>query len=468
MSDNSSDATEQGHMGLIILICLVATLGGFLFGFDSGVINGTIKGLEQSFGQSIQANPFNVASMLIGCAIGAFSAGWLSDRFGRRNMLMVAAVLFLVSAWGSGIANGSLAFICYRLIGGLAVGAASVMAPAYISEIAPARYRGGLTSLQQIAIVVGLTVAFFSNYYLAKLSGGATAEFRGTDTWRWMFWVEIIPAAIFLVLLFFIPKSPRFSMFKGDEAGARKTLTELFGSTVADRKVGEIKASLASDHQPRFSDLFVSGKLRPIVWVGIGLAVFQQLVGINVIFYYGAVMWEAAGFTEADALKQNVFMGVMSIFATTLTVFLIDKVGRKPFLLFGSIGMTIMLTIIAWAFGTGALVDGNLVLDPEMGRTSLFAAMAYVFFFNMTWGPVMWVLLGEMFPNQIRGSALAVAGLAQWLANFVVTITFPWMLANLGLSVSFFVYAGFAALSFFFVKVAVTETKGKELEDMKG
>jgi len=318
MSDNIATASEKGNMGFIVLICLVATLGGFLFGFDSGVINGTVKGLDAAFGATNFASGLNVASMLLGCAAGAFSAGWLSDRFGRRNMMMLAAVFFLVSAWGSGIADSSGVFIFFRILGGLAVGAASVMAPAYISEIAPARMRGGLASLQQIAIVVGLTVAFFSNYYLANVSGGATAEFRGTETWRWMFWVEIAPAALFLILLFFIPKSPRFSMVKDDEAGARKTLTKLFGGAVAERKVNEIKASLASDHKPRLSDIFMGGKLRPIVLVGIGLAVFQQLVGINVIFYYGAVMWEAAGFTEADALKQNVFMGVMSIFATRL------------------------------------------------------------------------------------------------------------------------------------------------------
>ncbi len=468
MSKNMKTTSDTGNMGFIILICLVATLGGFLFGFDSGVINGTVKGLDEAFGAANFASGLNVASMLLGCAAGAFFAGRLSDKFGRRNMMMLAAVFFLISAWGSGIAGSSSSFIFFRILGGLAVGAASVMAPAYIAEIAPARLRGGLASLQQIAIVVGLTVAFFSNYFLASVSGGATAEFRGTETWRWMFWVEIVPAALFFLLLFFIPKSPRFSMVKNDEVGARKTLTKLFGAGVAEHKVAEIKASLASDHQPRLSDIFRGGKLRPIVWVGIGLAVFQQLVGINVIFYYGAVMWEAAGFTEADALKQNVFMGVMSIFATFLTVFLIDKFGRKPFLLLGSVGMAIMLAVVAWAFGTGNLVDGNLVLAPAMGRTALLAAMAYVFFFNMTWGPVMWVLLGEMFPNQIRGSALAVAGLAQWLANFAVTISFPWMLANLGLSVSFFIYSGFAFISIIFVKMAVKETKGMELEDMVG
>jgi len=279
MSDNITASDEKGNFGFIILICLVATLGGFLFGFDSGVINGTVKGLDAAFGATNFASGFNVASMLLGCAVGAFSAGWLSDRFGRRNMMMLAAVFFLVSAWGSGVANSSGVFILFRILGGLAVGAASVMAPAYISEIAPARLRGGLASLQQIAIVVGLTVAFFSNYYLAGVSGGATEQFRGTETWRWMFWVEIAPAALFLILLFFIPKSPRFSMVNQDESGARKTLTKLFGGTIAERKVNEIKASLASDHKPRLSDIFKGGKLRPIVWVGIGLAVFQQLVG---------------------------------------------------------------------------------------------------------------------------------------------------------------------------------------------
>jgi len=422
----SVSKAEGGNKAFIILITFVATLGGFLFGFDSGVINGTVKGLDAAFATSNFASGFNVASMLLGCAVGAFFAGRMSDKFGP------------------------------------------VMAPAYISEIAPAHLRGALTSLQQIAIVVGLTVAFFSNYYLAGISGGATAEINGHETWRWMFWVEIIPAALFFILLFFIPKSPRYLMVKNDESGAKAALTRLFGADVAARKLGEIKNSLALDHNPRLSDLFSGGKLRTIVWVGIGLAVFQQLVGINVIFYYGAVMWEAAGFTEADALKQNVFMGVMSIFATGITLALIDKFGRKPFLLIGSIGMAVMLAIVAYAFGTGELVNGSLELSDNMGRLALFSAMAYVFFFNMTWGPVMWVLLGEMFPNQIRGSALAVAGFAQWMANFLVTITFPKMLGSIGLSASFGIYSAFAFISILFVAKMVKETKGIELEDMVG
>lgn len=467
MSETSTKTTA--NMGFIILVSLVATLGGFLFGFDSGVINGTVKGLDAAFGATNFASGLNVASMLLGCAVGAFFAGNLSDKFGRRNMMMVAAVFFLVSAWGSGISDASNMFIFFRILGGLAVGAASVMAPAYISEIAPAHLRGGLTSIQQIAIVVGLTAAFFSNYILAGVSGGATELFRGAETWRWMFWVEIAPAALFLLLLFFIPKSPRYLMVKGDEAGAMACMTKLFGEVTAKTKIAEIKRSLASDHAPRMSDLKkLGGGLRPIVWVGIGLAVFQQLVGINVIFYYGAVMWEAAGFTEADALKQNVFMGVMSIFATGITLALIDKFGRKPFLMLGSCGMAFMLAVVAYAFSTGALVNGTLELSDNMGRLSLYAAMAYVFFFNMTWGPVMWVMLGEMFPNQIRGSALAVAGFAQWIANFVVTLTFPIMLGSIGLAASFGIYSAFAFLSIAFVAKSVSETKGIELEDMVG
>jgi len=467
MSDVS---TKTANLGFIIMVSLVATLGGFLFGFDSGVINGTVKGLDAAFGATNFASGLNVASMLLGCAVGAFFAGKLSDNFGRRNMMMIAAVFFLISAWGSGVAGTSGSFIFFRILGGLAVGAASVMAPAYISEIAPAHLRGGLASIQQIAIVVGLTVAFFSNYYLAGVSGGATEMFRGYETWRWMFWVEIAPAALFLLLLFFIPKSPRYLMVKGDEEGALKSMTKLFGEVTAKTKLADIKTSLASDHAPRLSDLLkkAGGGLRPIVWVGIGLAVFQQLVGINVIFYYGAVMWEAAGFTEADALKQNVFMGVMSIFATGITLFLIDKFGRKPFLMLGSCGMAIMLAVVAYSFSTGALVDGSLELSDNMGRLALYAAMAYVFFFNMTWGPVMWVMLGEMFPNQIRGAGLAVAGFAQWIANFIVTLTFPLMLGSIGLAASFGIYSAFAFISILFVAKAVTETKGMELEDMVG
>ncbi|GHA97620.1 MFS transporter [Algimonas arctica] len=471
----STPEVGRANSSFILLITIVATLGGFLFGFDSGVVNGTIDGLQQAFNSDSVGTGFSVSSMLLGSAIGAFCAGWLADKFGRRNMLIVAAVLFIISAFGSGIAGTPFEFILYRLIGGLAVGAASVMAPAYIAEIAPAHQRGRLTSIQQVAIIVGLTLAFLSNYFLAKTAGGSTTEFwGGFQTWRWMFWMELVPAVLFLVLLFFIPKSPRFSMFKDDEAGAKATLLKLFGDPKATEKVSEIRASLANDHKPRLSDVLATKTsggtvFRSIVWVGIGLAMFQQLVGINVVFYYGAVLWQAVGFTENDALLINVMSGMLSIAAVMITLFTIDKIGRKPFLVWGSVGMALSLAAVAFAFSQGTLdAEGTLQLPGKMGLVALIAANAYVVCFNMSWGPVMWVMLGEMFPNQIRGSGLAIAGLAQWLTNFAITFTFPIWLASIGLAAAYSIYAAFALISVFFVIWFVKETKGKELEDMEG
>lgn len=459
-------------MLLIILVSCVATIGGFLFGFDSGVINGTVDGLQQAFQSNSAGTGFNVSSMLLGCAVGAFTAGRLADKFGRRPLLMAAAIFFIVSAWGSGIAGTSVEFVIYRILGGLAVGAASVMAPAYISEIAPARFRGTLATVQQFAIIFGLFSAFVSNYLLADKAGASTAQFwMGFEAWRWMFWIELFPACLFLVALFFIPESPRYLVMKGRKEKATRVLTSLYGEQSATQKQGEIDASLANDHhQPRLSDLLDKGtsKVRAIVWVGIGLATFQQLVGINVVFYYGAVLWQAAGFSEGDALMINVISGAVSIAAVFVTMYLIDKVGRKPFLLVGSAGMTATLLVMVYCFANAA-VDGNGNLSlGEQGIVALIAANAYVFFFNMSWGPVMWVMLGEMFPNQIRGSGLAVAGFAQWIANFLITWSFPIMLSGIGLAGAYGFYALGALVSVAFVYMFVVETKGKELEEMVG
>ncbi|WP_286805006.1 MULTISPECIES: sugar porter family MFS transporter [unclassified Marinimicrobium] len=465
---------EQGSTLFIVLISCVATIGGFLFGFDSGVINGTVEGLQTAFNSDSAGTGLSVSSMLLGCAVGAFFAGNLADKYGRRSLLIVASVFFIVSAWGSGVAGGTVEFVIYRILGGLAVGAASVMAPAYISEVAPARYRGMLTSVQQIAIITGLTMAFFSNYLLAKFAGGSTREFwLGFETWRWMFWMELIPAFIFFFALLAIPESPRYLVASGKMEQAGGVLARLYGRRTAETKVDEISTSLAKDHhRPRLSDLInkQTGKLRTIVWIGIGLAVLQQFVGINVVFYYGAVLWQAAGFSENDALAINVISGSISIAACLFTFFFVDKIGRKPLLWFGSAGMAITLGLVAYAFA-GAPVNvetGNLNLSDNAGLLALIAANAYVFLFNLSWGPVMWIMLGEMFPNQIRGSGLAVAGLAQWLANFLVTWTFPILLAGIGLSAAYGIYTFFAALSVVFVLMMVHETKGKELEEMEG
>ena len=470
---NETSSSAQTNMGFVILISLIATIGGFLFGYDSGVINGTVDGLQQAFNSDSMGTGFSVSSMLLGCAIGAFFAGQWADKYGRWWVLMVASVMFIISAFGSGIANDSVEFIIYRVIGGLAVGAASIICPAYISEVAPAKYRGKLSSIQQIAIISGLFFSFLSNYHLAENAGGSTAEFwGGYETWRWMFWMELIPASLFFLALFLIPESPRFLVANGKKDKARTVLTKLYGSQAADAKVDEIYNTLAHDHKPSFRDLLdkTTNKIRPIVWIGFGLAVLQQFVGINVVFYYGSVLWQAAGFSESDALFTNVISGAVSIGACFVTFFLVDKIGRKPLLWIGSIGMTFTLALVAFAF-SGAPVDeaGKLQLSSTNGLLALIAANVYVVFFNMSWGPVVWIMLGEMFPNQMRGSALAVAGLAQWGANFLITWTFPMLLASaIGLAGAYSIYTFFSLFSVFFVMWYIKETKGKELEQMEG
>ena len=469
----ATPASGGENTRFIILISLVATIGGFLFGYDSGVINGTVDGLTVAFKSDAAVTGFNVASMLLGCAIGAWFAGTLADRYGRRTMQLWAAVFFIVSAWGSGIATSSAEFVVYRVIGGFAVGAASVMSPAYIAEVAPARYRGRLATVQQIAIISGLFFSFLSNWWLAGHAGASTAVlWMDYEAWRWMFWAELVPAFLFLGALFFIPESPRYLVARGLKDKAGQVLGRLYGSASGQRKLAEIEASLAADHhRPRLSDLVskVTGKVRPIVWVGIGLATFQQLVGINVVFYYGAVLWQAVGFSENDALLINVLSGALSIGACLVTIVLVDKVGRKPLLWVGSAGMAVSLAVVALAFASGSLDDaGKLQLPGQMGLVALVAANIYVIFFNASWGPVMWVMLGEMFPNQIRGSGLAVAGLAQWVANFVITWTFPMLLAGIGLAAAYGLYAAAAFISVFFVLRFVRETKGRELEQMEG
>jgi sugar porter (SP) family MFS transporter len=315
-------------------------------------------------------------------------------------------------------------------------------------------------------------MAFLSNYLLAKAAGASTESlWLGHAAWRWMFWMLAIPSLVFLLLLLLIPESPRYLMVKNRRQDAEKVLTKLYGPAEAQLKLQEIAATLSDDHRPRLSDLVnkSTGKLRPIVWVGVGLATFQQLVGINVVFYYGAVLWQAVGFSENDALLINVLSGALSIGACVIALLLIDKVGRKPLLWIGSVGMAASLALVTYAFASGGLdAAGKLALSDSMGMLALIAANVYVVFFNMSWGPVMWVMLGEMFPNQIRGSGLAVAGAAQWTSNFAITMSFPILLAGIGLAGAYGIYTVAAVISVFFVLKYVHETKGRELEQMEG
>ncbi len=450
-------------------ISCIAAMGSFLFGFDTGVINGTVGGLRLAFDSSLFVSSFNIASMLLGCGVGAFYSGWLSDRFGRRTMLIVAAVLFIVSAAGSGIADTSDVFIFYRLIGGLAVGSVSILVPMYIAEIAPAHYRGAYGTLQQFGIILGFLVVYISNYLLVKFSGTSINEFWfGFETWRWMIWGELLPAVIFLITLFWIPESPRYLVVKGKNKLALKVLIKLYGQFLGEAKLLDISMSLSSDHAPRLSDLKhrVTGKVHRVVWVGVFIAIFQQLIGINVIFYYGSVLWELIGFSELNALFINIIVACVGGVGCLIMIFLVDIWGRRPLLKFGSVMIFLSLLTLAFIFMN---VEKDVYGVINLGQykvLTLIVVNLYVFIFNLSWGPVVWIMLGEMFPNQIRGSALALAGLMHWIANFMIVMTFPLLLRSMGMVGVFSVYSGFTLIAGFFVFYYLSETKEKELEDI--
>jgi len=455
------------NAGYVILIAAAAAMGGFLFGFDTAVINGAVLALKSEFNASSLGIGLAVSLALLGSAVGAFFAGPLADRLGRVKCMIIAAALFTISAIGSGAPFGLADFIFWRILGGIGVGAASVIAPAYIAECSPAEMRGRLGSLQQLAIVIGIFAALLGNYAIAAAAGSAEAPFWfGLEAWRWMFWSETPAAIIYGICALIIPESPRYLVARGRHAEARIVLARLIGGDI-NAKVDEIARTVRRERKPSLADLKGRFGLLPIVWIGMALSMFQQFVGINVIFYYSSALWRIVGFTEADSLLITMITSITNIATTLVAIACIDKLGRKPLLLMGSIGMALTLGTLAWVFGTSPLnEEGFPILSANAGLVALLAANIYVFFFGFSWGPVTWVLLGEMFNNKIRASALALGACVQWIANFAVSTSFPPITYNLGLGVAYGLYAGSAALSFLFVIVFIKETKGRELEDM--
>lgn len=453
--------------GYVVVIASTAALGGFLFGFDTAVINGAVNALKAHFRSGSLLSGFTVAIALLGSAIGAWYAGRLADRYGRIQVMVLAATLFAISALGAGLAVNVAMFATFRLVGGLAVGAASVIAPAYIAEIAPARWRGRLGSLQQLAIVIGIFVALLSDTALAGVAGGSARSIGGLAAWRWMFLVAVLPAAAYGLLALQIPESPRYLVRRARVGDARAVLARLLPAAEVDPKIAEITESFHTGPQGRLRDLVAPNRVRllGIVWVGIGLSIFQQFVGINVIFYYSSTLWQSVGFTEKDSLIITVITSVANIATTFIAIASIDRIGRKPLLLIGSAGMAGTLGTLAVLFFTAPVLEGHPELHGASGIVALVAANLFVVFFGMSWGPVVWVLLGEMFSNSTRAIALAVAAAAQWLANFAVTLTFP-PLKDVSVGLPYALYTGFAVLSFIFVAVRVRETRGRELEQM--
>ena len=454
-----------------------AAVGGFLFGFDSSVINGAVDAIEDNFELTATATGFAVAVALLGCALGAWYAGRLADRWGRPRVMLIGAVMFLVSSLGSGFAFAVWDLVLWRIVGGIGIGIASVITPAYIAEISPTAIRGRLASLQQLAITVGIFAALLSDQLFATTAGSVESgapialgdSLFGLEAWRWMFLIAVVPSALYAWVALTVPESPRYLVAKGKIEEARVVLRSVLGPVDVDAKVTQIEQTVARDAKlekqsslrgPRFG-------LLPIVWVGILLSVFQQFVGINVIFYYSTTLWRSVGFDDSDSFTVSTITAITNVVVTFIAIALVDKVGRKPLLLFGSAGMTASLGMMAVAFTQAVGSGDNVSLPAPWGTVALIAANVFVISFGASWGPVVWVLLGEMFPNRIRASALALAAAAQWIANFAITVSFPPMADGLGLSWVYAMYGTFALLSFIFVAFKVKETRNRDLEDME-
>jgi SP family sugar:H+ symporter-like MFS transporter len=465
---------QQGSkqsLAYLIFICSVATLAGFLFGFDASVINGTVAALSKEFHSTGVGTGLSVSSVLIGSAVGSLLAGQFADGFGRKQLMLMTAILFALGAWGAGAAHSAGGFFVYRLIGGFGVGAASVVAPAYIAEVSPPELRGRLTTIQQLAIVVGLQCAFVSNYLIAHAAGSAGAPWLlGLSAWRWMFWVQLIPSALYFACSLTLPESPRYLIAKGRDSEALLLIRRLWGTRESpDKTLAAIRRTVSVSEGAGGPSLFVPGRWSfiPLVWVGLALAFFQQASGINAVMYFGEYLWAAAGFTEQSGLLINVALGAVLVVSTLVSMVLVDRVGRRPLLLAGSAVMTVTLLTLTAVFVMSAHgPGGTLHLTAAEAKVILVAEHAFIFAFGVSWGPVVWVLLGEMFPNRIRAHGLAVSAGGQWVTAFAVTMTFPPLLSTLGLGGVFFIYSVATLFSYITVYKFVRETNGVHLEDM--
>jgi len=436
----------------LILYTFVAALGGLLFGFDTAVINGAIPFFSEYFQLSDAMKGWAVSSALIGCVAGALVIGWPGDHFGRKATLQFLAVLFLVSAIGSGIAGSLSEFVTYRLIGGIAVGGASVLSPMYISEIAPPKYRGRLAITFQLAIVIGILVAFFSDYLLIN---------TGKNNWRWMFISETVPAFAFFILLFTVSRSPRWLVKKGKIDKAKDILKSVnTDNTNIEQTISAIVESLASEGLSKKQKLF-DKPYNKLVIIGIIVGMFNQFTGINIIMYYATDIFRMAGFSTDSSIGQTVILGFANLLFTLIAMRVIDHFGRKNMLLVGSLGMPVFLILFAWAFFNGNF-GGFLLVMLLVGFTAFFA---------FSQGAVIWVILSEMFPNIIRARATSVASFSLWFFNGLTTFLFPVIVGALGdkngIGFVFLFYALMTLLSFFFFKKYLVETKGKSLEEFE-
>ncbi|ATU72983.1 MFS transporter [Komagataeibacter rhaeticus] len=452
--------SDRHDIGYVLRICAIAALGGILFGYDTAVISGAVESLQAYFHLSPVEIGWAVSNVLLGCILGAAGSGWLADRFGRKPTLAVSAALFTGSAIGAALATGFTSFVVYRFIGGVAVGVASSISPMYMSEVSPKDMRGRALYMEQFAIVGGQLLVFIVNYLIAR---SASEQWLMTVGWRWMLGSEVIPCVIFCIAIFFMPESPRWHVLRGRDHDAMKTLTRISNERHARSVLTEIKDSL--EHKVEASALgrAVSSRgARWIIFVGAMVAMLQQLTGVNSMMYYAPLLLGSVSGSVQNALFQTIWIGVASVSGAVLGSWVIDRKGRLPLFRIGSIGMIIGLLIASWALYT-----------QTQGYSALMGMLIYMLLFGLSWGPLTWVLIAEIFPNRIRGVGMSIAVSANWVMNFIVSQLFPMMAQNHRLDALFhgalpmWLFAGFTLLSWWFVERYIPETRGVALEKIE-
>ncbi|CAM3889621.1 sugar porter family MFS transporter [Alicyclobacillus pomorum] len=449
---NTSIQASRTNLGFVTLVSIVAAIGGLLFGYDTAVISGAIGFMQQKFNLDSVMTGWAVSCLMIGAIIGAGFAGALSDRFGRKRMLVLAAILFSVGSIGSAIPTTISQFVVARVVGGIGIGVSSTLVPLYIAEIAPARYRGRLVSLNQLAIVIGISAIYFVNRTVANAGGPAWDISTG---WRWMFGLGIAPGLVFMLLLLLVPESPRWLEKQGRGDTAIRILERINGLQQAQLEIEDIRESLKNE-TGSMGQLFQGG-FRIALLVGVVLAILQQVTGINAIMYYAPEIFKKTGAGTDASLTQTIIVGAVNLIFTLVSLWLIDRVGRKVLLLIGSALMAISLLVVGYAFHTG----------NTAGPLVLVFVLLFVAAFAVSFGPIVWLIIAEIFPTRIRGRATAIASVALWAADYVVSQTFPVLLSGVGSAITFWMFAIMSIIAFLFTLSVVPETKGRSLEDIE-
>jgi sugar porter (SP) family MFS transporter len=452
------------NLGYVWLISIVGAMGGLLFGWDWVVIGGAKPFFQRYFALTSEAQiGWANSCALIGCLIGALAAGALSDKLGRKRLLIVSALLFALTSLGNALAHNFTIFIAWRILGGVAIGLASNLSPMYIAEIAPAQLRGRLVAINQLTVVIGILLAQYINWFLVRnLPQGASDEFIrgswfGQQGWRWMFGLTAAPALLFFIGMWLVPESPRWLAKNGNPARARAILAKIGDEVYADAAIADIKSTLAQEEvqHVRFSDLLQPG-MRKVLVLGVVLAVFQQWCGINVIFNYAEEIFRAAGYDISSVLKNIAWTGSVNLAFTFVALGVVDKAGRRPLMLLGSIGLAAIYIAMGFCYSTGV-----------KGLPMLLLVLAAIGCYAMSLAPVTWVVISEVFPNRIRGAAMAVAVSSLWIACFILTYTFPILNSKLGSAKTFWLYAAICVAGFIFIKFKLPETRGKSLEQIE-